>query len=93
MIVHVPVLAHGAAEEVLVIGSGDGGCLRELLKHERLRQATQVEIDRSVIDLSVRWLPTISAGAFDHPKARVVIADGARYVAAACRVAASSLAT
>ncbi len=83
MLVHVPLLAHGAAREVLVIGGGDGGCLREALKHEGVRRVTQVEIDRSVIDLCRRWLPSLSDGAFDHPKARVVIADGARFAAEA----------
>ena len=81
MIVHVPLLAHGSARDVLVIGGGDGGCLREILKHEGVRRVTQVEIDRSVIDLCVRWLPSLSAGAFDDPRTRVVIADGARYAA------------
>lgn len=81
MIVHVPILAHGRAQEVLIIGGGDGGCLREALKHPGVERVTQVEIDAGVIDLSRRWLPTLSDGAFDHPKARVVIADGARFAA------------
>ena len=81
MIVHVPMLAHGSAREVLIVGGGDGGCLREALKHGGVERVTQVEIDRSVIDLCVTYLPSISAGAFDHPKARVLIADGAKYVA------------
>jgi spermidine synthase len=81
MIVHVPILAHGRAREVLIIGGGDGGCLREALKHPGVERVTQVEIDAGVIDLSRRWLPTLSDGAFDHPKARVVIADGARFAA------------
>jgi spermidine synthase len=81
MIVHVPVMAHGAAREVLIIGGGDGGCLREALKHPGVERVTQVEIDRSVIDMCVKYLPSISDGAFDSPKARVVIADGARYAA------------
>ncbi len=79
MIVHVPMLAHGQAREVLIIGGGDGGCLREALKHPDVERVTQVEIDAGVIDFSRRWLPTLSDGAFDHPKARVVIADGARF--------------
>ncbi|MFZ1430516.1 MAG: polyamine aminopropyltransferase [Geminicoccaceae bacterium] len=83
MIVHVPILAHGRAREVLIIGGGDGGCLREALKHPGVERVTQVEIDAGVIDLSRRWLPTLSDGAFDHPKARVVIADGARFAAEA----------
>jgi spermidine synthase len=80
MMVHVPVMAHGAARRVLIVGGGDGGCLREALKHRALEQAVLVEIDESVIALSRQWLPTLSAGAFDDPRARIVIADGARYV-------------
>ena len=57
MIVHVPMLAHGAAREVLIIGGGDGGCLREALKHASVERVTQVEIDIGVIELSRRWLP------------------------------------
>jgi spermidine synthase len=81
MIVHVPLMAHGNAREVLIIGGGDGGCLREALKHPGVERVTQVEIDRSVIELCRTWLPTISDGAFDHPKARVIIADGAKFAA------------
>src|SRR3954447_16587516 len=55
MIVHVPMLAHGAAREVLIIGGGDGGCLREALKHASIERVTQVEIDMGVIELSRRW--------------------------------------
>jgi spermidine synthase len=81
MLVHVPILAHGRAEDVLIIGGGDGGCLREALRHERVRRATLVEIDAGVIEFCRRYLPSLSAGAFDHEKARIVITDGARYVA------------
>ena len=66
---------------MLIIGGGDGGCLREALKHPGVERVTQVEIDAGVIELSRRWLPTLSDGAYDHPKARVVIADGARFAA------------
>ena len=81
MIVHVPLLAHGAAREVLIIGGGDGGCLREALKHPGVARVTQVEIDAGVIELSRHWLPGLSDGAFDDPRARVVIADGAVFAA------------
>lgn len=81
MLVHVPVLAHGAAEEVLIIGGGDGGSLRETLRHPSIRQVTQVEIDRGVIEFCREHLPSLSDGAFDDPRARIVIADGARYAA------------
>jgi spermidine synthase len=81
MITHVPLMAHGGPREVLIIGGGDGGCLREALKHRGVARVTQVEIDPGVIELCRKWLPSISDGAFDHPKARVMIADGARFVA------------
>jgi spermidine synthase len=79
MLVHTPVLAHGAVREMLIIGGGDGGCLREALRHPGIVRVTQVEIDAAVIELCKRYLPTLSAGAFDDPRARVVIADGARF--------------
>jgi spermidine synthase len=80
MLMHVPILAHGAAKRVLIVGGGDGGCLREAMKHRAVEQAVLVEIDPGVIALSRQWLPSLSAGAFDDPRARIVIADGARFV-------------
>jgi len=79
MMAHVPILAHGKVESVLIIGGGDGGMLREVLRHPGVR-ATQVEIDQAVIDLSRRYLPNHSAGAFDDPRAEIVIADGMDFV-------------
>ena len=81
MISHLPILAHGEARRVLIIGGGDGGTLREVLKHPGVEQATLVEIDSKVVELSRRYLPGLSAGAFDNPRARVVIADGAEFLA------------
>lgn len=80
MMVHVPVMAHGGARRVLIIGGGDGGSLREALKHSQMERVTQVEIDASVIDMCKTYLPGHSSGAFDHPKADIVIDDGFRYV-------------
>ncbi len=80
MMIHVPVIAHGAARRVLIIGGGDGGSLREALKHPEVETVTQVEIDASVIDMCKTYLPGHSGGAFDHPKAKIVIDDGFRYV-------------
>ncbi len=80
MMIHVPMMAHGAARRVLIIGGGDGGSLREALKHPGLESVTQVEIDASVIEMCKTYLPGHSRGAFDHPKAHIVIDDGFRYV-------------
>jgi spermidine synthase len=81
MLAHVPLVAHGAARRVLIIGGGDGGTLREVLKHDDVEQATLVEIDAGVIDLCREHLPAIAGGAFDDPRAEIVIADGTRFVA------------
>ena len=81
MLVHVPVLAHGAVERALIVGGGDGGALEELLKHDRLRAATLVEIDQAVIDFSKAHLQAICGQAFDDPRLELVIADGLAWVA------------
>jgi spermidine synthase len=80
MMAHVPILAHGEARQVLIIGGGDGGMLREVLKHKSVEQATMVEIDATVIDMAKQYLPKHSAGAFDDPRANIVISDGIDFV-------------
>lgn len=76
MMGHMALMAHGHPRKVLIIGGGDGGVLREVLKHPTLEQATLCEIDQSVIDLCSEYFPQVSDGAFQHPRANVVIADG-----------------
>lgn len=80
MLTHVPILAHGRVRRVLIVGGGDGGMLRRCLEHRDVERVTMVEIDRSVVDLAIRYLPSISAGAFDDPRAELVIADGCAFV-------------
>ncbi len=80
MMAHVPLFAHGKAKKVLIVGGGDGGVLREVLKHPEVKSATLCEIDRSVIDLAREHFPDVSAGAFDDKRTRVIIADGTKFV-------------
>lgn len=80
MLTHVPLFAHGNARKVLIIGGGDGGILREVLRHPEVEQVTQVEIDQAVIEMCKTYLPNHSQGAFDDPRANIVIADGIEYV-------------
>ncbi len=81
MMAHTPILAHGAARSVLIVGGGDGGMAREALKHPGVNRVVMVEIDAGVIEFSRKFLPGVSAGAFDDPRLEVVIADGAEYIA------------
>ena len=80
MMSHVPLFAHGNAKRVLVIGGGDGGVLREVLKHP-VEAAVEVELDRGVVDASIQWLPSISDGAYDDPRTRLIVGDGAKFMA------------
>jgi len=82
MMAHVPILAYGAAKRVLIIGGGDGGMAREVLRHASVEHVTMVEIDAGVVEFSKRYLPSLSAGAFDDPRLNLVIADGADFVRA-----------
>ncbi len=80
MMAHVPVLAHGAARRVLIIGGGDGGMAREVLRHPSVEHVTMVEIDAGVVKFARQYLPSLSAGAFDAARLNLVIADGAAFV-------------
>ena len=80
MLAHLPILAHGDAKKVLIIGGGDGGMLREVLRHTSVELCTMVEIDPSVVELSKQYLPNHSAGAFDDPRTHLVFDDGAAFV-------------
>jgi spermidine synthase len=83
MLGHVPLLAHGDARRVLIIGAGDGGVLRRVLQHRSVERAVMVEIDGEVIRLAKEYLPSIGAGAWDDPRADIIVGDGIDYVARA----------
>ena len=80
MLAHVPLLAHGAAANVLIIGAGDGGVLRRVLQHKTVRRAVMCEIDGEVIRLSKLFLPDIAGDAWDDHRAEVIVGDGIDYV-------------
>ena len=83
MLGHVPLLAHGDARRVLIIGAGDGGVLRRVLQHNSVEHAVMVEIDGEVIRLAKQYLPSVAAGAWDDTRAQVIVGDGIDYVARA----------
>jgi spermidine synthase len=80
MISHPPLLAHGAAGRVLIIGAGDGGVLKRVLQHRTVARAVMVEIDGEVIRLSKQFLPGIGGAAWNDPRAEVIVGDGIDYV-------------
>jgi len=81
MMAHIPLIAQNNPRKILVIGGGDGGVLREVLKHPGVEAATLVEIDQNVIETSVKYYPEIGEQAFQDKRANVVIADGVKFVA------------
>jgi len=81
MIVHVPLnYFNNKPINVLIIGGGDGGTLREVIKHSNVNKVFMVEIDVEVINASKKYLPKLSNGAFDHPKTNLIIGDGFEFV-------------
>ncbi len=81
MLTHLPILAHGKVESVLIIGGGDGGILEEVLKHKSVKRATMVEIDGEVIEVAKKYLPKICGKAFADKRTNLIVGDGAAYVA------------
>lgn len=80
-LVHIPMFAHPNPHRVLIVGGGDGGALRHVLLHPNVQRALEVEIDQAVVDVSLKYLPEISRGAYADPRAELRIADGARFLA------------
>ncbi len=79
MIAHVPLFVHPSPGEVLVIGGGDGGTIREVLRHREVERVTMVEIDSQVVEVSKKFFPTMSVG-FSDPRLRLLFRDGAEFV-------------
>ena len=79
MLAHVPMFTHPHPERVLVVGGGDGGTIREVLKHPSVKEAILCEIDEHVIRLSKKHLPAL-ASSLDDPRVKIMCEDGAKFV-------------
>jgi spermidine synthase len=79
MITHVPMFTHPKPQKVLVIGGGDGGTVREVLKHESVESVTMVEIDGLVVETSKKFIPQTSCE-LSHPKVNLIIEDGVKFM-------------
>jgi spermidine synthase len=79
MLVHVPLFSHPNPSQILIVGGGDGGTAREVIKHEGISSIQQVEIDEEVIAISKKYFPSLSFS-LDHPKVNVLLSDAIQYV-------------
>ena len=82
MLAHVPLLAHGAARDVLIVGGGDGGLAARVLQHPQVRSVTLVEIDPAVVSFAKQHFRAMNEAAFADPRLELVIADGTLFAAA-----------
>ncbi len=81
MLAHVPLFAHPNPENILVIGGGDGGILREAGRHDCIKNIDFCEVDEDVINVCKEFLPDLACG-FDDSRVNVNIADGNAFVQA-----------
>lgn len=79
MLAHVAMHAHPNPKKVVVIGGGDGGTVREALKHDSVEKVYFIEIDPEVIRVSKEFFPSV-AGAVDDPRVEVRNMDGAEFI-------------
>jgi spermidine synthase len=80
--VHPAALAHPSPRAALVLGGGDGGAARQLLRHPGIERIVVAELDAEVVRLTREHLPDVQDRAFDDPRVELVIGDAANYVAA-----------
>lgn len=81
MLVHPTLMSLEEPEIVAVIGGGDGGTVREVLRHPSVQQVYWVEIDEAVLTSCRQWLPSVHAGVFDDPRVHIVVAPGEQWLA------------
>jgi spermidine synthase len=79
-LVHPAMLTHPRPERVFIAGGGEGATLREVLAHKTVKKAVMVDIDREVVNLCRRFLPSWHQKAFDDPRAEVHFADARKYL-------------
>ena len=79
MLVHPAMIYHSNPEKVLIIGGGDGGALREMAKHP-VKEIFLVDIDKEIIKISRKYLPSVSSGAFNDKRLKIFIEDGLKFI-------------
>jgi spermidine synthase len=82
MLTHVVMQAHPEPKRVVVVGGGDGGIVREVLKHKSVEKIYFVEIDEAVINISRKFFPTVACGV-DDSRVEIKVMDGAEFIKSA----------
>ena len=80
MLVQPAMFCHLRPEKVLIIGGGDGGVLREIVKHKSVKEIFLVDIDKKVIEVSKKYLPSVSKGAFKDKRLKIFNKDALKFV-------------
>ena len=79
MIAHVPLFTHPHPKKILIIGGGDGGTAREVLRHPQVAVCDMVEIDEIVVESCKKYIPQTSCS-LSHPKLNLYIQDGVKFI-------------
>ncbi|MCE4611252.1 MAG: fused MFS/spermidine synthase [Desulfurococcales archaeon] len=79
-LVHPAMLLHGEPRRVLILGGGEGATLREALRYKTVNEAVMVDIDEVMVEVAKKYLKEWHQGAFDDPRAKLVISDAWDYV-------------
>ncbi len=80
MITHLPMCSHPNPKKVCLIGGGDGGVIREMMRHETVEEIYMCEIDRKVIETAQRFFPKVAHQLSNNDKLRLHCADGAAFL-------------
>ncbi|PIK36777.1 putative spermidine synthase [Apostichopus japonicus] len=77
---HVSMNSHPAPRKVLIVGGGDGGVAREVLKHPEVEEVILCEIDEKVVEVCKKYFPSLTSSAFTNPKLKIIFADGLEFI-------------
>lgn len=80
MLCQVPLFLHSSPKSVLIVGGGDGGALEEVLKHASVKKAVMIEIDSKAVEVSRKYLSSISKKAFEDERTQLIIGDGKEFI-------------
>ena len=82
MITHLPMFSHARPRDVLIVGGGDGGVLREVVRHDCVESIDMCEIDDEVVEVAKKYFPTTMATSFEDPRLTLIHDDAAKFLTA-----------